>query len=194
MVRSMESLSYVSISSRWGGLSIGWRAKEKTPRIYRVLLPREHERALMQGVTPVALSDAGSSLPPAIAEFGERMERFLAGEEVEFEQRHIDLLALETCSGFQRRVLMAEYGIPRGWVSTYGRIAKHLGVPGGARAVGNGLGSNPFPIVIPCHRAVRADGALGGFRGGVEMKRGLLTMEGVEISQAGKVLTDRFYY
>ena len=91
-------------------------------------------------------------------------------------------------------MLLAEYGIPRGWVSTYGRIATHLGVPGGARAVGNALGSNPFPIVIPCHRAVRADGRLGGFRGGVEMKRALLTMEGVEVSQAGKVLTDRFYY
>jgi methylated-DNA-[protein]-cysteine S-methyltransferase len=187
-------LSYVSISSRWGSLSVVWRETEGAPRVYRVLLPKEHDQALVEGVTPGALSDAGSSLPPIIAEFSERMERFLAGDGVEFEQRHIDLLALETCSGFQRRVLLAEYGIPRGWVSTYGRIAKHLGVPGGARAVGNALGSNPFPIVIPCHRAVRADGRLGGFRGGVEMKRGLLTMEGVEISRAGKVLTDRFYY
>jgi methylated-DNA-[protein]-cysteine S-methyltransferase len=194
MVKNMDNLSYVSVFSAWGGLSIGWRETEGTPRIYRVLLPKEHERALVQGMTPVTLSDVGSSLPSIIAEFGERMEHFLAGEKVEFEQRHIDLLALETCSGFQRRVLLAEYGIPRGLVSTYGRIAKHLGVPGGARAVGNGLGSNPFPIVIPCHRAVRADGGLGGFRGGVEMKRALLTMEGIEISRAGKVLTDRFYY
>jgi methylated-DNA-[protein]-cysteine S-methyltransferase len=194
MVRGVESLSYVSISSRWGGLSVVWRKTEGAPRVYRVLLPKENELALVQGVTQVALSDAGSLLPPEIAEFGERMERFLAGEGVEFEQRHINLLALETCSGFQRRVLLAEYGIPQGWVSTYGRIATHLGVPGGARAVGSALGSNPFPIVIPCHRAVRADGALGGFRGGVEMKRALLTMEGVEISQEGKVLTDRFYY
>jgi methylated-DNA-[protein]-cysteine S-methyltransferase len=60
--------------------------------------------------------------------------------------------------------------------------------------VGGALGRNPFPIIIPCHRAVRSDGQLGGYRGGVAMKRALLEMEGVEISPTGKVLTDRFYY
>jgi methylated-DNA-[protein]-cysteine S-methyltransferase len=186
----MENLSYVSLSSRWGGLSIVWRETGSGPQVAHILLP--NEQPVAESVVQVTFPDA--SLPAAIAELGEYMHRFVMGEATGFEQRHIDLLALETCSEFQRRVLLAEYGIPRGWVSTYGRIAKHLGVPGGARAVGNALGSNPFPIVIPCHRAVRADGRLGGFRGGVEMKRALLAMEGVEISRAGKLLTDRFYY
>jgi methylated-DNA-[protein]-cysteine S-methyltransferase len=190
MVRSMENHSHVSISSAWGDLGIVWHETGSGVQVARILLPNEQHVA--EGVGQATLSD--SSLPAAIAELGERLQCFLAGDRVEFEQRHLDLLALETCSGFQRRVLLAEYGIPRGWVSTYGRIAKHLGVSGGARAVGNALGSNPFPIVIPCHRAVRADGGLGGFRGGVEMKRALLTMEGMEISRAGKVLTDRFYH
>jgi methylated-DNA-[protein]-cysteine S-methyltransferase len=190
MVKRMEDYSYVSISSVWGDLGIVWHETGGGVQVTRILLPNEQHVA--QGVGQASLPD--SSLPAAITELGERLQRFLAGDRVEFEQRHLDLLALETCSGFQRRVLLAEYGIPRGWVSTYGRIAKHLGVPGGARAVGNALGSNPFPIIIPCHRAVRADGGLGGFRGGVAMKRALLTMEGVEISRAGKVLTDRFYY
>jgi methylated-DNA-[protein]-cysteine S-methyltransferase len=190
MVKSMENHSYVSISSAWGDLSVVWHESGGGVQVVRILLPNEQHMA--QGVGKVTLPDG--SLPAAIAELGERLQRFLVGERVEFEQRHLDLLAMETCSGFQRRVLLAEYGIPRGWISTYGRIAKHLGVPGSARAVGNALGSNPFPIVIPCHRAVRADGGLGGFRGGVEMKRALLTMEGVEISRAGKVLTDQFYY
>ncbi|MEA3339092.1 MAG: MGMT family protein, partial [Chloroflexota bacterium] len=83
---------------------------------------------------------------------------------------------------------------PRGWVSTYGRIAKSLGNPRAARAVGNALARNPFPIIIPCHRTIRADGRLGGFRGGVEMKRALLEMEGVEVDDVGKALTDRVYY
>jgi methylated-DNA-[protein]-cysteine S-methyltransferase len=84
-------------------------------------------------------------------------------------------------------VLLAEYRIPRGRVSTYGAVAKHIGVPRGARAVGNALARNPFPIVIPCHRAIRADGSLGGYRGGLVMKRALLELEGVRVTAEGQV-------
>jgi methylated-DNA-[protein]-cysteine S-methyltransferase len=60
--------------------------------------------------------------------------------------------------------------------------------------VGGALSRNPFPIVIPCHRAIRSDGHLGGFQGGREMKQALLELEGVEVTPPGKVTTDRFYY
>ncbi len=90
--------------------------------------------------------------------------------------------------------MLAEHGIPRGWVSTYGRIAARLGVPGGARAVGNALAKNLFPIVIPCHRAVRSGGKLGGYQGGLEMKRALLKMEGVGFTPSGKVALEKVYY
>jgi methylated-DNA-[protein]-cysteine S-methyltransferase len=133
-----------------------------------------------------------SSLPrPAIKELGERVQSFLEGEAVDF---GLGILALEECSEFQKRVLLAEYKIPRGWISTYGRIARYLGIPGGARAVGRALARNPFPIIIPCHRAIRTNGELGGFRGGLKMKQALLEFEGVEFSPTGKVLTDRIYY
>jgi methylated-DNA-[protein]-cysteine S-methyltransferase len=79
-------------------------------------------------------------------------------------------------------------------VSTYGRIAKYLGAPRAARAVGNALAGNPFPILIPCHRAIRGNGELGGYQGGTQMKRALLEMEGIHVSPGGRVLTDRFYY
>jgi methylated-DNA-[protein]-cysteine S-methyltransferase len=79
-------------------------------------------------------------------------------------------------------------------VSTYGRIAKILGTPDGARTVGNVLSRNPFPIVIPCHRAIRSNGQLGGFQGGLEMKQVLLRFEGIEFSRSGRVLTKRIYY
>jgi methylated-DNA-[protein]-cysteine S-methyltransferase len=79
-------------------------------------------------------------------------------------------------------------------VSTYGRIARHLAIPGGARAVGRALARNPFPIIIPCHRAIRSDGRLGGFQGGPAMKRALLELEGVECSSTGRVSAERLYY
>jgi methylated-DNA-[protein]-cysteine S-methyltransferase len=128
---------------------------------------------------------------PAVEKLAGKLERFLRGETVNFD---LNIIALEDCSRFQKRVLLAEYGIPRGWVSTYGRIARRLRVPRGARAVGTALARNPFPIVIPCHRAVRSDGALGGFRGGLKMKRALLEMEGREFSRTGKVVMTELYY
>jgi methylated-DNA-[protein]-cysteine S-methyltransferase len=108
------------------------------------------------------------------------MARFLRGEAVALP---IDLLDATVCTPFQWRVLMAEKAIPRGEVRTYGQIAAQVGCPRGARAVGNALANNPFPIVIPCHRAVRSDGSLGGFQGGVAMKRALLEMEGVRFDE-----------
>jgi methylated-DNA-[protein]-cysteine S-methyltransferase len=79
-------------------------------------------------------------------------------------------------------------------VSTYQRIAKYLGNAKGARAVGSALAGNPFPIIIPCHRAIRSDGTLGGYQGGLEMKRRLLEMEGVMFDALGRVVAkERFY-
>jgi len=128
---------------------------------------------------------------PTIEVLTEQIQSFLEGKAVDFQ---LDLIDLGGCSEFQRRVLLAEHKIPRGWVSTYGRIARSLGVSKAARAVGTALARNPFPIIIPCHRAIRSNGELGGFRGGLMMKRALLELEGVEVSATGKVLTSRFYY
>lgn len=97
----------------------------------------------------------------------EAVSQFLAGELIRLT---LDLLDLESCSRFQREVILAEYEVPWGFVTTYGRIARHLGAPRSSRAVGKALATNPFPIVIPCHRAVRSGGGLGGYQGGAEMK------------------------
>ncbi len=78
---------------------------------------------------------------------------------------------------FARRVLSATARIPYGAVATYGDVAADAGSPGGSRAAGNALGSNPVPIVIPCHRVVRSGGALGGYTGGVARKELLLGIE-----------------
>lgn len=85
---------------------------------------------------------------------------------------------LEGVSPFTRRVLTAAAGIERGQTRSYQWLARQIGMPRAARAVGNALGANPVPIVIPCHRVVRGDGSLGGYAFGQQMKRMLLQAEG----------------
>src|SRR3990170_2399220 len=81
---------------------------------------------------------------------------------------------------FQRAVWQAMLSIPRGATISYAELARRVGRPGAARAVGQAVGSNPVPLLIPCHRVVASDGGLGGFGGGLPMKRALLRQEGVE--------------
>jgi methylated-DNA-[protein]-cysteine S-methyltransferase len=88
---------------------------------------------------------------------------------------------------------VAERTIPRGYVSSYSALAACIGRPRAARAVGTALAGNPFPIIIPCHRTVRTDGSLGGFGGGLPMKRALLEMEGVTFDQRGRARTEFFW-
>ena len=89
-------------------------------------------------------------------------------------------LELEGHTHFERLVWTAARRIPYGEVRTYGWIASKIGKPGAARAVGGALGRNPFVLVVPCHRVVGADGKLAGFSAGLEWKRALLHLEGIE--------------
>jgi methylated-DNA-[protein]-cysteine S-methyltransferase len=79
---------------------------------------------------------------------------------------------------FGRRVLGVTAEIPYGGVLSYAEVAAEAGSPRGSRAAGNALGSNPIPIVVPCHRVLRSGGALGGYGGGLDRKRYLLKLEG----------------
>ncbi len=81
--------------------------------------------------------------------------------------------------GFRRDVLRATARIPFGEVSTYREVAAAAGSPNAYRAAGNALGSNPVPIVVPCHRVLHAGGGIGGYTGGLDRKRFLLRLEGV---------------
>jgi len=185
----MEPFSSIHVPSQFGTITIIWQDTTDKTKVHRLLLP--HEGVSTSELAAKNHRNVMHQPSPPIAQLAHRIQRFLEGEAVEFD---LNILALDQCHPFQRRVLLAEYSIPRGWVSTYGRIARHLGVSGGARAVGNALARNPFPIIIPCHRAIRSDWELGGFRGGIEMKRRLLEREGIEFSPAGKVVTKRVYY
>jgi len=79
--------------------------------------------------------------------------------------------------GFGRKVLQSTNRIPYGQVRTYGQVAESAGSARAVRAAGNGLGSNPMPVVVPCHRVVRTGGGLGGYTGGLERKEALLAIE-----------------
>ena len=82
-------------------------------------------------------------------------------------------------TGFVRAVLERTAAIPFGETRTYGEVAAAAGSPRAFRAAGRALGANPIPIVVPCHRVLRSGGALGGYGGGLDVKRELLTLEGV---------------
>jgi methylated-DNA-[protein]-cysteine S-methyltransferase len=86
-------------------------------------------------------------------------------------------LDLRLMTDFARRVLTATAAIPYGSVSTYREVATRAGSPRGSRAAGNALGSNPLPIVLPCHRVLHSGGGLGGYTGGLDRKRLLLGIE-----------------
>ncbi|MGH7888970.1 MAG: methylated-DNA--[protein]-cysteine S-methyltransferase, partial [Thermodesulfobacteriota bacterium] len=87
-------------------------------------------------------------------------------------------LDLSSGTPFQISVWGELLKIPYGTVTTYGEIAKRVGNPDGARAVGNAVGANPLPIIVPCHRVVASNG-LGGYSGGMEIKKSLLRTEGI---------------
>ena len=174
-----------------GALAIIWQKTEKGTNVHRIFFPKERVRVeeLVQRDFP----GAKSLSCPTVDKLGEQIQSFLKGEPINFT---LDVIVLKKCTESQKKVLTADYKIPRGWVSTYGRIAKHMGKKHarGARNVGTALSRNPFPIIFPCHRVIKSDGSLGDYQGGVEMKRALLKMESVEFLPNGKVLMNRVFY
>ena len=98
-------------------------------------------------------------------------------------------LDLHGVSVFHQRVYEAARRIPLGQTSTYGALADVVGAPGGARAVGQAMGRNPVPLLVPCHRVLAADGGMGGFSapGGVATKRRLLEIEGADLAEAPRL-------
>jgi methylated-DNA-[protein]-cysteine S-methyltransferase len=79
---------------------------------------------------------------------------------------------------FQQSIWKIMAKIPKGSVTTYGEIARYIGKVGGARAVGSACGANPVPFIVPCHRVIAANGGMGGFSGGLDVKIKLLKNEG----------------
>lgn len=128
------------------------------------------------------LDDVALRLSPAIVEAPARLDEIRRELDEYFAGRRRDFdLALDwalTAPGFRRRVLQECARIPFGATSTYKQMAIAAGSPRAFRAAGGALGSNPIPIVVPCHRVLASGGGLGGYTGGLDRKRMLLSIEG----------------
>lgn len=146
------------------------------------------EAGLRQIVLPRASSESvlsafGDHLLEAILDtslFGDLPQRLIGyfnGKAAAFPDR----LDLASASPFQSIVWQFVRSIPYGHTKSYSWVAQHIGKPGGARAVGQALAKNPLPIVVPCHRVIGAQGELGGFSSGLEIKQLLLQMEAARI-------------
>jgi methylated-DNA-[protein]-cysteine S-methyltransferase len=139
-----------------------------TSGLQRVILPRESAREVQE-----LLGTKTFEAPGPCAYLQERLQDYFSGLRVDFP----DVLDLSGATPFQRQVWQAARHIPYGATRSYQWVASHIGRPGAARAVGQALGKNPLPIIVPCHRVVASDGRLGGFTGGIEMKKYLLRLE-----------------
>jgi len=130
----------------------------------------------------VTLAELARKVSPRILQDERRLERIRRqlGEYFEGRRKAFDMpLDRSLMHGFHRQVLDATERIPYGAVSTYREVAERAGNARASRAAGNALGSNPIPIVIPCHRVLRTGGGLGGYGGGLDRKQLLLQLEGV---------------
>jgi methylated-DNA-[protein]-cysteine S-methyltransferase len=153
---------------------IGWCAVVATGKVVlRIAIGFPERKQLLTQI----LKEFGSAIEkkPARMSITEEVRHYFSGKKV-FLNCAMDWSSL---SPFQQKVYKAAMKVPYGTVETYGNLARRIGCPKGARAVGGALSKNPFPLVVPCHRIVREDGGLGGFsaRGGIALKKKLLKLE-----------------
>ena len=162
-------VAYASMSSPLGELTVFVTSRG----LLRVAYPSESPDDVLE--------DVAARVSPRILQVAGRtdgvrreLDAYFAGT-----RRSFDLpIDWSLVRGFAVEVLHATAEVPFGDVTTYGSVARAAGSPRAARAAGNALGSNPIPIVVPCHRVVHADGGLGGYSGGLDRKRFLLALEG----------------
>jgi methylated-DNA-[protein]-cysteine S-methyltransferase len=155
-----------------GPFGLAWRERG----IVRMLLPQRDVKAMERRLA--AHFDATQTPPPAIERLIEDVRRYSAGERVCFDDTAVDLGGVDA---FRLSVYAAARAIPFGATRTYGDLARAIGSPNAAREVGQALGQNPVPVIIPCHRILAAGGRIGGFSapGGSVTKERLLALEGL---------------
>jgi methylated-DNA-[protein]-cysteine S-methyltransferase len=140
--------------------------------IKRILLPHAGSNLLKGRIQHAGPATAGHT--PEILGLCRDIEAYLHGAPAQPPWKILDVCGL---TPLQQLVLKAVATVAHGKTRTYGQIAAQIGRPRACRFVGTTLARNPFPVVIPCHRIVRADGSPGGFAGGTELKRRMLALE-----------------
>jgi len=162
-------VAYATLDTRIGSIVVAATNKG----LVRVVLPGEPlDNVLMELAENV--SPRVMAYPRRLDEARRELEQYFEGQRPRFE---LPLDWRLSHPGFYRRVLRATAKVPFGEVITYTDAAERAGSPRAFRAAGSALGSNPIPIVVPCHRVVRAGGDIGNYGGGPELKRFLLELE-----------------
>jgi methylated-DNA-[protein]-cysteine S-methyltransferase len=158
--------SMVTFDTELGRCALRWT----DGGISGVLLPKS-------GGRPGPAFEDGVAVPELVRHAIEGIVTVMAGESRDLRDVRLDERAIDD---FRRAVYAATRDIPAGSTRSYGEVARSIGRPDGARDVGAALARNPFPIIVPCHRVVAANGALNGFSapGGLETKRRMLELEG----------------
>ena len=162
-----QQLSYITFSTDMGWVGILGSAKG----LLGTTLPQHSVQEVCQ-LLGNSVNHATWS-PHPFKDLMERLRVYFSRHRTTFP----DKLDLSRATHFQREVWDITRLIPYGETRSYAWVAEQVKKPGAARAVGQALGKNPLPIIVPCHRVIASDGKLGGFSGGVEMKRYLLSLE-----------------
>jgi methylated-DNA-[protein]-cysteine S-methyltransferase len=165
----LADISYAPADSPFGPLLLAATKRG----LVRLAFPEEQIDSVLERLAQ-KISPRIVEAPAPLDSARRELEQYFSGGRRRFELK----LDWALVGGFGRRVLRTTSQIPYGGVLSYAEVAAEAGSPRGSRAAGNALGSNPLPIVIPCHRVLRSGGALGGYGGGVERKRWLLELEG----------------
>lgn len=181
----MDNSGFALFETPIGSCGIAWRGD----RIVGTSLPESTSDLTARRITarfPDLLERAPS---PAARTMIGAIVRLLEGEAVAFDTSPLDLDGMDA---FEAAVYEVALAIPPGETRTYGDIARSIGAPGAARAVGRALGRNPFPIVIPCHRVMAAEGGSGGFSapGGIDTKLKMLNIEGAGRKRSDSLFDD----
>jgi methylated-DNA-[protein]-cysteine S-methyltransferase len=164
-------VAYATVDSPVGPLLVA-----STPRgLVRVAYTDWHSKDDVLADMARRLSPRMLEAPARLDEERRELDEYFAGRRAGFDLP----IDWSLTRGFSGDVLRQTARIPFGKTSTYAEVAGKAGSPRAVRAAGNALGSNPMPVVVPCHRVLRTGGALGGYTGGVERKEFLLRLEGV---------------
>ncbi len=168
-------LQYVILQTKWGYFGLAGEGDAVRRTCLPALDAQVVKRRLLLGLDP---SDDDLRLDTGwLPDLQERIIAYFNGENVDFS---VDPpILLDHVTAFARRVLNACRAIPFCQTRTYSALAKQVGSPGAARAVGGVMASNPVPLIVPCHRVLRTDGGLGGFSapGGTAAKQRMLELE-----------------
>jgi methylated-DNA-[protein]-cysteine S-methyltransferase len=171
----MTSIEYTFFATAIGSAAIAWGERG----IVAVQIPGATESRTRDRILRMFPGASEGLPPPEVQRAIDAIAALLAGEPADLSGIVLDDARVPD---FHRKVYAVARSIPPGRTLTYGEIAERLGDPGAARAVGQALGENPFPIVVPCHRVLAAGGNLGGFSapGGTATKLKLLRIERAE--------------